>query len=102
MRKYKRCQAQLGRADDIDKPLLSAKEPEISRTSGPGEKRGSRKIVSRGLGRHQMLLISDMGRRGPLGDKGQFEVVDDAVDLSILKSWNKTPVDIAFFCRRTG
>jgi hypothetical protein len=49
-----------------------------------------------------MLLISDMGRRGPLGDKGQFEVVDDAVDLSILKSWNKTPVDIAFFCRRTG
>ena len=67
-------------ADDIDQPLLSAKEPEISRTSGPGEKRESRKIVSRGLGSHQMLLISGMDRRGPLSDKGQPQVVDDAVD----------------------
>jgi hypothetical protein len=30
-----------------------------------------------------MLLISDLGRRGPLGDKGQFEVVDDAVDHAV-------------------
>jgi len=42
--------------------------------------RKSRKIVAAGFSGHQMLLISDMRRRGSLGDEGQLQVVDDAVD----------------------
>jgi hypothetical protein len=47
-------------------------------------RRESQKIVSRGLGSHQILLIGHMGRRGALGDKGQVEVVDDAVDHGLV------------------
>jgi hypothetical protein len=43
--------------------------PEISQTSGPREKRESRRIFSGGLGGHQDFLISDMRRRGPVRDK---------------------------------
>jgi len=37
-------------------------------------------MFGRGLGSHQKLLISDSRRRRPLRDKGQLEVVDDAID----------------------
>ena len=42
-------------------------------------KRESRKIFGRGLGSHQNFLISQVRRRGPLGNKGQLEVIDDPV-----------------------
>jgi hypothetical protein len=46
--------------------------------------RESRKIFRGGFSGHQDLLISDMRRRGPLGDEGQFQVVDSAVDHGIV------------------
>jgi len=39
----------------------------------------SRRIFSGGLSGHQDFLTGDMRRRGPVRDKGQVEVVDDAV-----------------------
>jgi hypothetical protein len=44
-----------------------------------------------------MLLISDMGRRGPLGDKGQFEVIDDAIHHGNLREQGDEGGDIRFF-----
>jgi hypothetical protein len=50
-----------------DRPLL------------PGQEKIT-KLFGRGLGGHQKLLLSDSRRRRPLRDKGQLEVVDDAID----------------------
>jgi len=47
-------------------------------------KRGSRRIFSRGLGGDQDFLISELRRRGSLGDKRQLEVADDAVHHGIV------------------
>jgi hypothetical protein len=46
-------------------------------------KRESRRIFSGGLGGHQEFLVGDR-RRGPIGDKGQVEVVDDPVHYGIV------------------
>jgi len=61
---------------------MSQKAAEMSRASGPGEKRESRRILSGGLSGHQMLLVSDMRRRRTFRDEDQVEVVDDPVDYS--------------------
>jgi len=58
-----------------DKVKSAGNQPDFS-CSGKGR---LRKILAAGLGNHQNFLIGDVGRRGPLGNEGQLEVVDDVV-----------------------
>jgi hypothetical protein len=48
-------------------------------------KRGSRRIFHGGLSGHQKVLIGLVGRGRLVGDKGQLEVVDDAVHHGIVR-----------------
>jgi len=47
------------------------------------EENQSRKIVSRGLGGHEKLLISDPRRRGSVGEEGELEVVESNQEVNI-------------------
>jgi len=58
-----------------EKPKSARNHPSLS---SPVKKR-SGKILSRGLGGHEIFLEGRPRRRGPIGDKGQVEVVDDPV-----------------------
>jgi len=42
-------------------------------------KRESRKILSQGLSGHEIFLEANLRRRGPLRNKGQLEVINDAI-----------------------
>jgi hypothetical protein len=64
-----------------EKPKSAGNQPGLS--SRP--KKESRNILFAGLGGHQDFLISSLRRRGPLGNKGHLEVINDAVDHGIVR-----------------
>ena len=49
------------------------------------DKRRLRKIFTAGLGGHQNFLISELRRRGSLGNKCQLQVIDDPVHYGIIR-----------------
>ncbi len=78
------------------KPLVRSKGREIRQTSAPGRRGESQRIFSRGLGGHEIFLEGKLRRRGPLRDKGQVEVVDDAVHHGIVGEESDESLSLAY------
>ena len=64
--------------------IRGAKSAENHADLSSCEKIRSQKIFGRGLGGQQKLLISDLWRGRLRCRKGQFEVVDDAIDRLVV------------------